>query len=324
MRNRAFTLIELLVVIAIIAILAAILFPVFAQAKEAAKKTATLSNYKQTGTASAIYLADSDDVFPLSGSFSYASGQFRVGWPATDSVLNAVPDGWTSSRSRDTTRRPEEQLFVLNAMQPYMKNYGLMEAVGLAKFSYGAARSTVTNLAPASVNVSYNGMLHAYSGTAINQPARLTMFWGGLYKQNLEGFGISQPQLDCLGTAAGATCRFNPSRDPAGGTAAYGYVWYGVGSTSSVWLYARSTPMVYADTHAKMASLNGPIWPLFATGNANDNPFSSFSDTKGSPYWMTDCVTPGTAKGTQTYYPGFFRPDSEFSFSNLECDFGGG
>ena len=63
MKNRAFTLIELLVVIAIIAILAAILFPVFAQAKEAAKKTACLSNLKQMGTAISIYLADNDDTY---------------------------------------------------------------------------------------------------------------------------------------------------------------------------------------------------------------------------------------------------------------------
>lgn len=62
--RRAFTLIELLVVIAIIAILAAILFPVFAQAKLAAKKTAALSNTKNIATASMIYSSDSDDVFP--------------------------------------------------------------------------------------------------------------------------------------------------------------------------------------------------------------------------------------------------------------------
>lgn len=62
--KRAFTLIELLVVIAIIAILAAILFPVFAQAKASAKKAACLSNNKQIGTAMQMYLADSDDVYP--------------------------------------------------------------------------------------------------------------------------------------------------------------------------------------------------------------------------------------------------------------------
>lgn len=61
-KQRAFTLIELLVVIAIIAILAAILFPVFAQAKAAAKKTSALSNMKQIGTATFLYMGDWDDV----------------------------------------------------------------------------------------------------------------------------------------------------------------------------------------------------------------------------------------------------------------------
>jgi prepilin-type N-terminal cleavage/methylation domain-containing protein/prepilin-type processing-associated H-X9-DG protein len=61
--KKAFTLIELLVVIAIIAILAAILFPVFAQAKAAAKKTADLSNMKQMGTGTQLYIADNDDVY---------------------------------------------------------------------------------------------------------------------------------------------------------------------------------------------------------------------------------------------------------------------
>lgn len=61
MFKRAFTLIELLVVIAIIAILAAILFPVFAQAKLAAKKTVSLSNTKQLAIAMNMYCTDNDD-----------------------------------------------------------------------------------------------------------------------------------------------------------------------------------------------------------------------------------------------------------------------
>lgn len=67
--KRAFTLIELLVVIAIIAILAAILFPVFSQAKEAAKKTACLSNNKQLGLAIQLYLGDYDDTMFFRGGF---------------------------------------------------------------------------------------------------------------------------------------------------------------------------------------------------------------------------------------------------------------
>ncbi|HEY3781847.1 MAG TPA: prepilin-type N-terminal cleavage/methylation domain-containing protein [Fimbriimonadaceae bacterium] len=59
-----FTLIELLVVIAIIAILAAILFPVFARAKEAAKKTDCLSNIRQIGLATQMYLSDNGGIYP--------------------------------------------------------------------------------------------------------------------------------------------------------------------------------------------------------------------------------------------------------------------
>jgi prepilin-type N-terminal cleavage/methylation domain-containing protein/prepilin-type processing-associated H-X9-DG protein len=65
--NAGFTLIELLVVIAIIAILAAILFPVFAQAKAAAKKTQSLSNQKQIGLGAVMYANDHDDFLPETG-----------------------------------------------------------------------------------------------------------------------------------------------------------------------------------------------------------------------------------------------------------------
>lgn len=69
-RTKAFTLIELLVVIAIIAILAAILFPVFAQAKLAAKKTNDLSQLKQLATANMMYASDNDDFFIVVPAFA--------------------------------------------------------------------------------------------------------------------------------------------------------------------------------------------------------------------------------------------------------------
>jgi prepilin-type N-terminal cleavage/methylation domain-containing protein/prepilin-type processing-associated H-X9-DG protein len=64
--RRGFTLIELLVVIAIIAILAAILFPVFARAREKARQTSCLSNTKQMALAAKMYVADYDGMFPFS------------------------------------------------------------------------------------------------------------------------------------------------------------------------------------------------------------------------------------------------------------------
>ena len=71
--RHAFTLIELLVVIAIIAILAAILFPVFAQAREKARQTSCLSNNKQIGTGIMMYVQDYDEHYPQSvdGQYQY-------------------------------------------------------------------------------------------------------------------------------------------------------------------------------------------------------------------------------------------------------------
>jgi prepilin-type N-terminal cleavage/methylation domain-containing protein/prepilin-type processing-associated H-X9-DG protein len=80
MRKNAFTLIELLVVIAIIAILAAILFPVFAQAKVAAKKASELSNVKQLGLAAIMYGADYDDVFPTTHLYDWDGAPDSKHW----------------------------------------------------------------------------------------------------------------------------------------------------------------------------------------------------------------------------------------------------
>jgi prepilin-type N-terminal cleavage/methylation domain-containing protein/prepilin-type processing-associated H-X9-DG protein len=101
--KRAFTLIELLVVIAIIAILAAILFPVFAQAKEAAKKTQCLSGGKQIGTALYLYVGDSDDTLPMA---NYPSTY--VGPPFTQFAWHAGAG--------------KAELNWADLLSPYMKN----------------------------------------------------------------------------------------------------------------------------------------------------------------------------------------------------------
>lgn len=114
MKRRAFTLIELLVVIAIIAILAAILFPVFAQAKAAAKKTQSISNTKQSGTAVAMYTADYDGGYMLSNSGSINGPGWGFGPPDTVPAQQMAPymkntqividpmDPWQSETQRIT------------------------------------------------------------------------------------------------------------------------------------------------------------------------------------------------------------------------------
>ena len=102
--RKAFTLIELLVVIAIIAILAAILFPVFAQAKEAAKQTACLSNTKQIAIGQLLYSNDADDMVIPSNTVNDV--------PGGDVPLASLADQLTYSW--------------VNTIQPYVKNTNLL------------------------------------------------------------------------------------------------------------------------------------------------------------------------------------------------------
>jgi prepilin-type N-terminal cleavage/methylation domain-containing protein/prepilin-type processing-associated H-X9-DG protein len=103
-QSFAFTLIELLVVIAIIAILAAILFPVFAQAREKARQTACLSNTKQMGTAVLMYVQDNDEQLFFYSSATSPS-QSRTGAIVPASQKNA--ERWW------------------NLLMPYLKSNGV-------------------------------------------------------------------------------------------------------------------------------------------------------------------------------------------------------
>lgn len=82
MKRRGFTLIELLVVIAIIAILAAILFPVFAQAREKARQITCASNQKEIGLAILQYVQDYDDTYPIAWVWEPGAGG-GITWPVT-------------------------------------------------------------------------------------------------------------------------------------------------------------------------------------------------------------------------------------------------
>lgn len=102
-RRKAFTLIELLVVIAIIAILAAILFPVFAQAKRAAKDTTALNNAKQLALGGTMYAADNDDATVPDSQpvWPYASWSLLI-WPYTKNA-DII---WDPARQKPVSKTP--------------------------------------------------------------------------------------------------------------------------------------------------------------------------------------------------------------------------
>lgn len=248
MSKRAFTLIELLVVIAIIAILAAILFPVFAQAKVAAKKTSDLSNQKQMGTAFNIYVADYDDQFPL----GYADTGTPTGM--TISTYLDTPADWdaTVSAAYHNARRHVWS----NTIQPYTKNYEILKSPGATDYSipgwvYGGVNA---GKSLANVNYNYNGLLHAFSATAVERPSQLRLLTSTLGNRNFRGAARTSPNLLC---ASGANCRFQaPSPTCSGNTGAWSYIVANPGG-ASMWMFNQGMNAVMTDSSAKFQKVAG-------------------------------------------------------------------
>ena len=262
-KNRAFTLIELLVVIAILAILAAVLFPVFGRARDQAKATVCLSNFKQVSTSVLLYQVDYDDRY--------------------------VPAKYTTDVSADSsTDRTWVQLIL-----PYGKSFGLFKCP--ADFSVRPTNQSLFNAdalpndsyaryyrASMRSNLGYNYLYFAplFKGNSIDR-YRITRSTSEV--QDPSGmlvFGDSVHSIDSTGRPIGGgsylivpPCRFAntesgtvdtflldavPNSDLFTGSLDWGPIGGGVAEASGglwPWHSDRLT-IVYADGHARRITLD--------------------------------------------------------------------
>jgi prepilin-type N-terminal cleavage/methylation domain-containing protein/prepilin-type processing-associated H-X9-DG protein len=184
--RRGFTLIELLVVIAIIAILAAILFPVFAQARESARQSSCLSNMRQIGTATMMYVQDYDETYPDQ---RLPNGKLQDGvYPAA-----LAP------------KRPQGQNFY-DEINPYIKAEKIWLCPSALPNPYPGP-----NKDPQLMSYHYNGYFCGTSMGAVRNPANTLLFkesykyhWAQSWLRPLEGYGGSRK-----GDPIGAHCYYS-------------------------------------------------------------------------------------------------------------------
>lgn len=211
-RKHGFTLIELLVVIAIIAILAAILFPVFAQAKFAAKKTADLSNARQAGIAVKMYLGDSDDTMPI----FYA--------------YNSEPSLYTPAQHKGVEVQllpycKDKQVFKspLDTGSPFLANDGGSMAKGATTYwqaygsSYRFGHCTYSTVAGES---SQNNQTKNYTVDNIVTESSIA-YPADTRTIRLEMMGFFEKKNDPDCNRYGYDCGYFQNWDPSGGTLIY-------------------------------------------------------------------------------------------------------
>lgn len=177
MHQKGFTLIELLVVIAIVAILAAILFPVFSAAREKARATSCLSNTRQLAMAAAMYVQDWDEMFPT---VRMPHGHGHWGSPAESWVNLMQP----YARTRLLNRCPSDSSPAWNETPPRLTSYGMNAYFDPYHPPYGKPMnprpfSLASVVAPSKCVFSAElAEINSKTGMAIKGDHFMPMYWG--------------------------------------------------------------------------------------------------------------------------------------------------
>jgi len=279
-KNAAFTLIELLVVIAIIAILAAILFPVFAKVREKARQTACLSNEKQLGLGFIQYAQDNDETYPTNGTGHINPWYFLgCGWagqiyPYVKSAgVYACPDDSTAAiKETNDTAVPVSYAVNLNINRTDTGS-------GFVKISAATAPAKTVLLCEA-----FGSVADVASITEATN--------AGIYSPSTNGPGNTQGGSSIAGLATGCLGG-DPSSCP--------------GPTAPSWVHyntARHTDgsnFLMCDGHAK--------WLRGATVSRGDVASAANCNQDNSPA-VTGCASGEQAAGTQSSsaYAATFSP----------------
>ncbi len=255
----AFTLIELLVVIAIIAILAAILFPVFARARENARRITCVSNLKQLGLGMMQYTQDYDEMYPAPTTNPASAGglTFEL-FPATafnGSVLSSYALNWA------------------NVILPYTKSAQIMSCPSLKQTDYYTNTSSFVTKIP--ISYTFNKLLSWNKLSAITVPSTVIMMHEGFGSLSWTSAVSSYPVVNTPG--------FGPTSPYVLGGAGNSCAWYSGFTGGDPWVNAHThlntTPFLFADGHAKAIQPNGqPPYPWSGTPDTGGASYYTYGD----------------------------------------------
>lgn len=304
MFRKAFTLIELLVVIAIIAILAAILFPVFAQAKEAAKKSACISNLNQLGKATMMYLSDWDgSYYPHRFNCKDSGGNFAVCGQYSDGNGGLLPPAQKFSGGS------EDRYYWMFMLQPYTKNYDVFidpakpdafnpfrgasqtcTGAGCVGTEYGGENSYGHNdayLSPAGAFADPNGQPATVTESQVPRPANIVMITDASYYG--AAFDVyNESGLTDMSKLNGTEQAYFDSQG-----AQYRYYWKNIGNAA--WSYNKGENGKYAKSAPGMPGLaitdgkkrhGGVLAAQFADGHTKAVPYEQL--VGNICLWTTD------------------------------------
>ncbi len=247
-KRSGFTLIELLVVIAIIAILAAILFPVFAQAREKARQTTCISNQKQLTLAVLQYVQDYDETFPLS--LFYSGGS----WSGASVTTPTSAFGST----------PTREAFWSNSTAPYSKNFQIINCPSAARDRSDVFGVSLSAAQGYTYSTTYNGYLNQWPLAGSPAPASVILFSEGLGKATMPRYANAFPlMLNSAGTWQGMFIADDGGKNCPG-------AWiYSFNVDTTWWTHSnRGSNYAYMDGHAKYVPNPSALSPWATTDTA--------------------------------------------------------